>query len=60
MNFASAAHSNTTRTTFEAFEAPVFLPADYVQLEFVPGVSNPSLAHESTKNKTGSAGFETV
>jgi len=60
MNFTTATHSNTTRTTFEAFEAPVFLPANYVQVEFVPGVSNPSLAHESTKNKTGSAGFEMV
>ena len=57
MRFASATQSEGTRT---ACETPVFLPADQIYTEFVPGVEIPSLTLENTKNRTDSAGYNGV
>jgi hypothetical protein len=44
MDFMSVTQSEGTRTTYEA---PVFLPADQIQVDLVPGGSAFSLAHEN-------------
>lgn len=52
--FASVLQSEGTRTTYPA---PVFLPADQIQVTFVPGGSISDLVRE---NSTDSAEYETV
>jgi len=50
MHFAAATQLNGTGTTLDT---PVFLPTDHIQLEFIPGASDPGLVHENTKGKAG-------
>ena len=57
VRFASIMRSEGTRTTDET---PVFLPAGQIDEEFSPGGSICSLSRENTKDKTDSAGYETV
>jgi len=59
MRFASVSvtRSEGTRTTFEA---PVFLPADQIVVEFVPDGSVSSLANENIQDKANSIGCEAV
>ena len=59
MRFApvSVTQSEGTQTTFEA---PVFLPADQIVVEFVPDGSVSSLANENIQDKANSIGCETV
>jgi hypothetical protein len=52
IRFASVTQSDGTRTMSEA---PVFPPADQIHVEFVPGRSTPSFAHENTKDEAGPA-----
>jgi len=57
IHFASAAQLVGTRTTNGA---PVFIPVDQIQVEFVPSGSFPGIVHENTKNKIMSNRGETV
>src|SRR6266853_2073832 len=55
MQFASAPQTNGTQAMYEA---PVFVPADQIHVEFVPGGSIPSLAQENTKDNTDLTVYE--
>ena len=57
MRFASAPQTNGTQAMYEA---PVFVPADQIHAEFVPGGSIPSLAQENTKDNTDLTVYEMV
>lgn len=57
MRFASAMQSEGTRTTVDV---PVFLPADQILVEFVPGGSDSSVANKKIQDKANSIGYETV
>ena len=57
INFISVTRSEGSHTTYEA---PVFLPADQIQVDFVPGGPAFSLAHENTRGDADSAGHEMV
>ena len=50
IQFASVTQSDGTRTMSEA---PTFLPANQIHVEFVAGRSTPSFAHENMKDKAG-------
>ena len=50
IRFASVTQSDGTRTMSDA---SAFLPADQIHVEFDPGRSTSSLAHENTKDKAG-------
>ena len=57
MHFASVTQSEGTLSTSEA---PVFLPANQIYVEFVPGRMTPDLAHENTKGWAAPTAYETV
>jgi len=51
-------HSRKPPGQFIMYEAPVFLPTDQIQVEFVLGRSVSSLAHENTDNEPNSAAYK--
>jgi len=57
LRFPSVTQSERTRTTYEG---PAFLPADYVQVEFVPSPLTSGLARGDTQCKSNSAGYAAV
>ena len=57
MHLASITQSEGTRTTHEV---PVFLPADQIYLEFIPGASISSLMQENSEDGTVAAEFQAV
>jgi len=46
--------------TGKTYEISVFLSADPIHMEFVPGISIPDLAHVNTKEKVNPAGYNSV
>ena len=57
IHFASATQLEGTGKTYEI---SVFLSADPIHMEFVPGISIPDLAHVNTKEKVNPAGYNSV
>ena len=57
IHFASATQLEGTRKTYET---PVFLSADPIHVDIVPGISIPDLAHVNTNEKVNPAGYNSV
>jgi hypothetical protein len=56
MHISSVTRSDATQSTSET---PVFLPAEQIQVGFIPGSSISNLAHDDMKDLAKSAGYQT-